>query len=270
MLRTLLIVCTGLATPLLLTVSATELRADEPAADKTPLAEEEIQELIKQFESSDFTARQNASRRLAEAGKAAIGPLTRAAQSVERETMVRSLGILDQLAKSDDESTKAAALAALEQVAEGNNPRAAARAKAILDPAPPKELPMPRGGGGLIIGPGGIQQGRIIIGGGGKGVQIGGGGVQLGKGGQIITTQVNGANRSVKVVHGDGREILIEDTAQSVKITVVEFDEKGRRGAPKSAEAKTADELKEKNAKLYEIYKQYDGYRKSGVTIKGG
>jgi hypothetical protein len=239
--------------------------AGEPG--NAPPSTEEVQALIAQLESADFKARQVASRRLAEAGPAAIEPLTRAAQSVERETMVRALDILAQFSKSEDESLKAAARAGLEQVAESSNPRAAARAKAILDPPKPKEPPMPRVGGGLIIGPNGIQGGRIVIGGGNKGIQIGGGGVQLGKVGQIITTKVNGANRTVQVVHGDGQEILIEDTADRVKISVVEI---GKAAKPRSAEAKNADELKEKNAELYEIYKQYDGYRKSGVTIKGG
>ena len=260
------IACVGTIALAALATAASRTSAEE-TAESPSLSEQEIQALVAQLESTDFTERQNATRKLAEAGKAAIGPLTRAAQSVDRETMVRALEILDQLMKSPDASTKAAARAALEVVADGSHPLASRRARAILDPPQPKELPMPAGGGGLIIGPNGIQGGRIVIGGGGNGIQIGGGGVQLGKGGQIISTKVDGANRSVKVIHGDGREITIEDTANSVKITVVEL---GKAAAPRAAEAKTPEELKEKNAELYATYKQYDGYRKSGVTISGG
>lgn len=240
----------------------------DPVAETATLSDEDVQRLIEQFESSDFAERQAASRRLFLAGRAVVEPLAKAAESPQRETMARTIELLQQFAASDDAETKAAARAALEQVARGSNERAATRAKAILDPPTPKQPPMPAGGG-IIIGPQGIQGGgRIVIGGGG-GIRIGGGQVQIGERGQIITTQVNGANRTVKVVRGNGQQIVIEDTEQSVKITVVDVAPNGKP-AERSAEAKDAAALKEKNAELHEIYQQYDGYRKSGVTIKGG
>lgn len=246
--------------------------AEGKDAEAVELSAEEVQRLIEQLESADFRQRQLASRRLSEAGKSAVGPLTRAAQSPERETMGRSLEILERFAKAEDEQLNAAARTALETVARGDNELAARRAKAILEPPkPPRPAePRPAVGGGIRIGGGGIQirgGGGIQIGG-ARGVKIANGRITVGKGAQIITTHINGAARTVKVVKGEGRQILIEDDEKHVKIVVTDAPP-GGKPVERTAEAKNADELKQKNAELYEIYKEYDGYRKNGVTIKG-
>jgi hypothetical protein len=220
------------------------------------------------LDSPDFAVRRSASRKLTEAGKAAIAPLTAAAQSPQRETMIRSLEVLKAFLDSKDESTKSAAREALETIAEGGNAIAARRAQLALDP-PKSETPMPPAGGGIRIGPRGIQGiGGIRIAG-ANGVRIAGGQIQIGKGSQIITTQVNGAARVVQVVHGDGRQIVIDENPQRVKVVVLEKDQQGKV-VERSAEAKDAKTLKSKNKELFDVYEQYDGYRKNGVTITGG
>ncbi|MEQ8786744.1 MAG: hypothetical protein RIC55_10620 [Pirellulaceae bacterium] len=243
-------------------------RSEESETSSSAATSQQIADWIGDLESPDFSVRRAASQKLADAGKSAIAALTKSAQSSERETMIRSLELLQRLLASEEEATKAAAREALESVANGGNALAARRASAALNPPKPKEQPAP-GGGGIRIGPGGIQGGGGIRIAGANGVRIAGGQIQIGKGSQIITTQVNGAARLVQVVHGDGRQIVIEDDAQRVKVTVLEKDEKGKV-VERSAEAKNADALKTKNKALYDVYLQYDKYRKNGVTITGG
>jgi len=247
------------------------LVAQQPddAAEASPRpTSEQLAAWIGELDSPDFAVRRSASRKLAEAGKAAIGVLTEAAQSPRRETMVRSLEILKHFLAGENEGAKSAAREALETIAKGGNALAARRAQSVLDPPNPKKPPPPTGGG-IRIGPQGIQGAGGIRIAGANGVRIAGGQIQIGKGSQVITTQVNGAGRHVEVIRGDGRQIVIEDNAQGVKVVVREKNQQGKV-VQRSAEAKDAKALKAKNKDLFEIYQQYDGYRKNGVTITGG
>ncbi len=103
---------------------ANQLRADEPAtlpqdnaAKKgTAVSMEEVQELVQQMESGKYKERNAATKRLMAAGKVAIAPVTKAAQTDDLELGARCVDVLKHLSKSGDAATKTAAEKSLKQL----------------------------------------------------------------------------------------------------------------------------------------------------------
>lgn len=121
-------------------------------ADEQPTAPAaEVTGLLRQLSAPAFTARQAASRRLAELGPAAIGPLEQAAASPEHEVSSRAIEILKQHFQSPDEASKLPAQAILQRLEKSETVATAQRARDVL--SPPRRyspntgnLPLPRGG----------------------------------------------------------------------------------------------------------------------------
>jgi hypothetical protein len=102
----------------------------EKPADATP---EEINRWVKQLDSDEYWTREEASKRLFRAGRAAITALSEAARSEKLEVSTRAIGVLGRLLELDDSSVELAAEAALEEIAAGRVTSSAAHADAALD-----------------------------------------------------------------------------------------------------------------------------------------
>jgi hypothetical protein len=92
---------------------------------------------IQQLESAEFSERQEASRKLAEAGRGAFEALESAATEGSREVVSRAIEILRRHHEGGEGATRAAATAALSRLKESGHASAAKQASEALDP--PKE-----------------------------------------------------------------------------------------------------------------------------------
>jgi hypothetical protein len=116
------------ASPLALAAEADRSeRAERPAG----VSPEVIHQSIEQLDSDLFVEREEATRRLVEAGRPAIASLARAADGDQLETATRAVRILLQLTEADETATAREALAALAQLEHRPVERKAARA--VLD-----------------------------------------------------------------------------------------------------------------------------------------
>ncbi|MGE3317276.1 MAG: PDZ domain-containing protein, partial [Planctomycetaceae bacterium] len=120
---------------------AVDAKSDNPrpaSATKpmgAPPSPESIAGWIADLDNDQFTIRQEATRRLSEAGVSAIEPLMRAATAGSLETTTRALTILEDYYTSPDPDAHAAADAAeesLEKIVSEKNVAAAKRAEYVL------------------------------------------------------------------------------------------------------------------------------------------
>jgi ribosomal protein S19E (S16A) len=195
------------------------LRGDEVATS----AEPSVEELVDQLGATEFAERQEASRKLTEAGKTVFDRVEKAAESGSREVATRAVDILRRHFTGGDLETKDAAKAALERLAKGGNPAAAQRAGEALNPQPPATIPQAIGGINPVV----LQQLQQ------RGIQI-----QLGG---IAPAQNIARRTSIRTVNGL-REIEVQTNG---KITT------------RKIEAKDLDDLKKKDADVAQIYETY-------------
>lgn len=206
--------------------------AADDSAKAAPSAER-IEQLIRQLDSDDFEARQQASAELAEAGAAAFEALARAARGDSLEVTSRALAILGKAAASEDEVLRTAARKHLEQLAASDHPIAARRAKAILEP-PQNEAPQP------VPGFGGVQVQGIAI---------------AIAGGQRVQVRVVNGQKTIEVEE-QNRKVVIEESPQgAIKMKVTE--KAGEKEKTTAYEARSADELKKNHPEAFKIYEQY-------------
>jgi hypothetical protein len=205
--------------------------ADDPAA-AVPSAER-IEQLIRQLDSDDFEARQQASAELAAAGAAAFEALARAARGDSLEVTSRALAILGKAAASDDETLRSAARKHLEQLAASDHPVASRRAKAILEP-PQNEAPQ------AVPAFGGVQVQGIAI---------------AIAGAQRVQVRIANGQKTIEVEEAN-RKVVIEESLQgAIKMKVTE--KAGDKEKTTEYEARSADELKKNHPEAYKIYEQY-------------
>jgi hypothetical protein len=220
------------------------VRADDAKPDDAPPAAnapptEEIGNWIKDLSSDDFEARKSATRKLVEAGKPVIEPLSKAVDGNDLETTVRGMSVLTELARSPDEDLRKTARTALEELAKSKNRAVAQRAEAVIKPLNSEPVPQPGIGGGININ----VQGNII---------------QGNVGARLKIRSQQGPNGRQTEVDDNDRQILIDepnDGPISIKVTEPP-DAKGERKA-KSYEAKTLDELKKNHPEAFELYDKY-------------
>ena len=93
---------------------------------------QEIQQWVAQLDSPEFAVRQQASRKLRDAGLAAVKPLVTAADGRQSEVTRRAVDVLDSLCESDDEDLVTAAKDALEALAHSRHRLPAHRASVVL------------------------------------------------------------------------------------------------------------------------------------------
>ena len=221
--------------------------AKEPAID--------IAQLIKQLDAEEFSERQAASAKLAEAGESAIPALEKAATGDSREAAMRAFEILKGHFDKSATPVKDAAKQALERLSKSDSGAASRRATEALTPPNPANPPGVRGAFAPGV-PGGIRIGRarivIAAGAGGGGTETK---IRIEDG--VKTTEVKDKDRKVKIV---------DDPAKGLQLEVTET--KDGKEETKKYEAKNAEELKTKNAEAHKIYEEYSA--KGGEIKIGG
>ena len=209
-------------------MSATGAIADD---DATEVNSADLDGWIEQLDAAEFSKRQDASKKLTEAGAAAIPALEKVAQGGAVEPAARSMDILKKHFAGKDEALKTVAEKALQRLADSNNPIASRRAKAVLNP--PKPMPQP-------IGNNRFQRMQMKV--------------------------VNGVKEIN--VETNGRKIWISDDPQNgIQMEVAETDDNGKADVKKFA-AKNAEELKKEHPEAHKLYEEYTKGRVK-IQIRG-
>jgi hypothetical protein len=119
--------------PWCLFVAAAACAAEPPVVAAQPPSAAAIAEWVTQLGSAQFAEREAASRRLAEAGIDAVGPLAEAAAGGDLEVSSRAVEILGGLLASDDADLASAAEKAVESLVDGPDGASRKLARAALD-----------------------------------------------------------------------------------------------------------------------------------------
>lgn len=240
---------------------STPASQEAPAPQEAPASQEaqaltdaDVAALVEQLGDNRFSKRQAASQQLAEAGKAAIGPLAEAALSDNREVSARAIDILKKHFHDGDADTSAAAKKSLEELAQIDNPGIARRAKDALAPKQDDQAPPPVPGGLQLIPGRGNAQIRIRLN------QLGGAGAK-----RVTVKNVNG-NKETDVQEGDKKIKIKEDAGGAIKMEVTE--KKDGKAETKKYEAKDAADLKKNHPEAHKLYEQYSK-QQGGVQIQG-
>lgn len=226
-----------------------------PAAKSVESASNEVGESITQWieelDAPQFSKRQAAANKLAEAGKAALPALGEAAKSPSREVSERSLDILKRHLQSADEGRKQAARETLEKLARGEHARVARAAQESLKPAPQS---LPQNAAPAVplfpairprIQLGNLQGGNVQA-----RIQVNGGG-----GGRAIQIQNNNGNKKIQVQDPNRQVTIDEDAGGAIKMEVTET--KDGKKETKKYEAKNVAELKQKHPEAHKIYGEF-------------
>jgi hypothetical protein len=112
---------------------SSEKPAGTPIEEPLPPPTDEISRWIKQLDSDEYWTREDASKRLFRAGRAAVAALSEAARSPKLEVSTRAVAVLAQLIELDDPRIELAAESVLEEIAASRVTSAAARAETALE-----------------------------------------------------------------------------------------------------------------------------------------
>lgn len=234
---------------------AAAVAAADPPSPSTDIQPADVAQLVEQLESREFAERQEATRQLSEAGKAAFAELEKASVAGSRETSGRALDVLKGHFQRGDNDTKSAAKATLERLATSGNSAIAQRAQTILNPPPqPNAADLANVFGAapaIRIAPlqlqiaGGIQAGAIAPGG-------------------RSTSVSRSANGDIRIlIRENGKTTQIQSTQG--KITAEITETQNGKAVTKSIEAKDLAELKKKDADIARLYEQYS--QPGGVRV---
>jgi hypothetical protein len=211
--------------------------ADPPAgeispADSADASAKQIAEWVRRLGAESFQDRDEATRELIGAGREAIEPVVKAAESGSLEVAARCLTILGVLFTSPDEATRDASRAALEKLATSKSATVSRRAKQILTPpaanAPPGLVP-----GGV---PGFPMGGKLQV------------RSRTTNGHTEVEVDENGTQ--VRIVHTGGRDITV-----TIQLPAAQGEQ--NPPAETRVEAVDAAELKKKSADASRYYEQY-------------
>lgn len=116
-----------------LSVGSSQGLAEEQPRDQARAADSiAIARWIAELDDGQFSVRQAASRKLREAGRAAVEPLTAAADGKRSEVIRRAIEVLDSFCDSEDAETATAAGEALKKLARSSHRLVAHRAAVVL------------------------------------------------------------------------------------------------------------------------------------------
>jgi hypothetical protein len=254
-------------------------RAEDPAtpskpadAGKTPASPDDVRRWAKDLDSDIFATRQEAGRKLFEAGKEAVAPLAEASSGKSLEVTTAAVDILHRLSQSGDPSTRDAAKAALEGISKGTNGTAADLAKEAL--APPANQTaggnfqpgiqkfggnIQLGGGIRIIGP--AAGGNIQILPGGNLQPVPGGAIQVFR----IQANANNGNRNIDV-DDNGKKVHIHEDQNGLEVRVTE--KVNGQEKTDTFKAKDAAELKQKSPEASKLYEKYGQNGAGAIQIQ--
>ncbi len=194
---------------------------------------------IQQLDSDRFADRNEASRRLDEAGKEAVPALVEAALGTSREATLRAIEILRKHSQEGDEASKKAAREALQKIAASDHASAARRAKDALNPAKPVET-------APALVP--IVQGWPI---GGQQVQV------------QIQLNAGAGNRQQRIQIANGVK-RIEVTEKQMEVT----RKKDGKETTEKYSAKSRDEFKRAQPEAYRLYDKYAQQQNARIQIQ--
>ncbi len=106
-------------------------RADAPP--RTEIRVEEIDAAIVNLGHDDFNLREAATKKLAQAGVAAVKPLAAAAEQEDLEVAIRAVRVLDAIFRAEDDVANEAAERELEKLAKAKSPVIAERSRGTLE-----------------------------------------------------------------------------------------------------------------------------------------
>ena len=214
----------------------------------------EFPALIEQLDSPDFSSRQEASRRLAEAGLEAMPALEQAIARGSREASSRALDLLKRQLHEGSEDTKASAREVLSRLAISGNASTAQRARDVLNPpaertaaAPFGQIPMPNGRRGFnnvqfqaannpfpppVNNPAGFFAGLR----------------------RVSYSEING-RRGVEIAEQD--RVIKMDTWPNGAVEVAITDKLNGREVTRRVQAKDRDELVRKDPETARLYDQF-------------
>jgi len=255
-------------------------RADDSAAApskptdgaKAPASADDVRRWAKDLDSDIFVTRQEAGRKLFEAGKEAVAPLAEASSGKSLEVTTAAVDILHRLSQSSDSSTRDAAKAALEGIAKGTNATAADLAKEALAP-PANQTPgtnlqpgirkfggnIQLGGGIQIIGP--AAGGNIQILPGGNFQPVPGGAIQVFR----IQANANNGTRNIDV-DDNGKKVHIHEDQNGLEVHVTE--KVNGQEKTDTFKAKDAAELKQKSPEASKLYEKYGQNGAGAIQIQ--
>jgi hypothetical protein len=208
---------------------------------------------IQQLDSDRFADRNEASRRLDEAGKEAVPALVEAALGTSREATLRAIEILRKHSQEGDEASKKAAREALQKIAASDHASAARRAKDALNPAKPVET-------APALVP--IVQGWPI---GGQQVQVQ---IQLnaGAGNRQQRIQIANGVKRIEVTENDLKVKIAEDATGGVQMEVTR--KKDGKETTEKYSAKSRDEFKRAQPEAYRLYDKYAQQQNARIQIQ--
>jgi hypothetical protein len=105
----------------------------EPSQADEPTPPEKIRRWIEQLDSDEYWTREEASKRLFQAGATSIESLATAARSDKLEVSTRAVSVLARLLELEDPQIELAAETVLEEIAASRVTSAASRAESVLD-----------------------------------------------------------------------------------------------------------------------------------------
>jgi hypothetical protein len=224
-----------------------------------PSTAEDVAQLVEQLDAPEFSERQEASRKLSEAGRGVFPQIEKAAEAGTREVASRGIEILKNHLQGGDDETKQAAKAALERLAKSDNPAAAQRASEALNP-PPQQVGLPAGNIGAINPA--IQlalQQQIQA----QRIQIGALPVAPGVGRRISVRSING-KREVEQQEGDKITKVRDGANGGIEAEITE--KVNGKETTRKVEAKDLNELKQKEPAAADIYDRYANRRPATTT----
>jgi len=209
------------------------------AAETVPTSSETTARWLKDLGSDDFRIREKATDEIARSGAAAIEPLKRETQRMDRESAARCLSLLEHFSRASDPETAQAANAALLELEKSSNPAVAELAAAAL--VKTERLP-PTSTLRLPLGP--IPRMNVQL-----GVRV--------EGRTRTTIQTINGQRTI-TIEEDGDKTVIEDQAgRNIRVT----SRKLVNGAEQTTElsARDLEDLRRQSpetARLYEASTQ--------------
>jgi hypothetical protein len=220
--------------------------ADAAATPATPAAD--VYALVEQLGAPEFAERQEAVRKLTEAGRGVFPQVEKAAEAGSREVATRAVEILRRHYDGGDLDTKDAARAALERLAKSGNPTAAQRAGEVLNPPSVATIPQQAIGG---INPAILQQLQQ------RGIQIQVGGIAPAQN-IVRRTSIRTVNGLREIEHQNGEKITKVKDVAGGGIEAEVTEKVNGKETTRKIEAKDLDDLKKKDADVAQIYETYN------------
>lgn len=242
---------------------AAAVRGDTlPEGASTPSTAEDVTQLVQQLDAPEFSERQEASRKLSEAGRGVFPQIEKAAESGTREVASRGVEILKNHFQGGDDETKQAAKGALERLAKSGNPAAAQRATEALNP-PADQVGIAAGNVGAINPAIQLALQQQIQAAQAQRIQFGALPIAPGVGRRISVRSING-KREIEQQEGDKITKVRDGANGGIEAEITE--KVNGKETTRKVEAKDLNELKQKEPAAADIYDRYTSRRPATAT----